>query len=349
MSDLLQSVHFIGTDGLTFASRQLVRAVPAVFLWNVSETRSPAIAESLRTRVLRGLQNGTLVSGDRLPSARELVAEFAVDHRLIVAAYRQLASEGLVEVRERGGVYVCAEARPSADAPAPPTRWIVETLTEAYAHEMPAPQLHEVLRRVIETLRLRAVVVSTTPDQVAGLARELRDDFGLIAEGMTGDELASSTPAPASVRRADVLIVTSGQTELVQRVADELKKPVIAIDVRPDLVVGEWALLLRRPVWAIVATPEFGQMLKRFFAKVPGIENLTVLVHGRDDLSVIPDGAPTYVTHRVRESLGDTPMRGRVLAAARTISTDSARSIFDFVVRANLAAITALDAMRRPN
>ena len=33
-------------------------------------------------------------------------SEFGVDHRLILAAYKQLAAEGLVEVRERGGVYV---------------------------------------------------------------------------------------------------------------------------------------------------------------------------------------------------------------------------------------------------
>jgi DNA-binding transcriptional regulator YhcF (GntR family) len=313
----------------------------------VAETRTPPIAESLRARVLRGLQNGTLALGDRLPSARELVAEFAVDHRLIVAAYRQLAREGLVEVRERGGVYVAADTVPSSELPAPPAHWIVDTLAQAHAHEMPASQVHEWLRRSTETLRLRTVVVSTTPDQVAGLARELRDDFGLDAEGVTGDELALATSPPLNVKRADVLIATSGQKDLVERIGAALKKPTIAIDVRPDLVLGEWALLLRRPVWAIVATPEFGDMLRRFFATVPGVENLNVLVHGRDDLATIPEGAPTYITARVREAIGDTPIRGRVLAAARTISTDSARTIFDFIVRGNLAALAALDAARQ--
>lgn len=61
------------------------------------------IVETLRGRILRGLQAGTLVSGDRLPSARDLVAEFEVDHRVILSAYRELAGEQLVELRQRGG------------------------------------------------------------------------------------------------------------------------------------------------------------------------------------------------------------------------------------------------------
>ena len=44
--------------------------------------------------------------------------------------------------------------------------------------------------------------------------------------------------------------------------AASCEKPVIAIEVRPDLVAGEWAMLLRQPVWAVVATPAFGEMLR---------------------------------------------------------------------------------------
>ena len=58
-------------------------------------------------------------------------------------------------------------------------------------------------------------------------------------------------------------------------------------------------------------------MLTHFFQHVKGVENLNILVHGEDDLSEIREGAPTYVTHRVRETLGDTPIRGRVLPTPR--------------------------------
>jgi DNA-binding transcriptional regulator YhcF (GntR family) len=288
------------------------------------------------------LQAGTLQPGDRLPSARELVAEFGVDHRLILAAYRQLVEEELVDVRERGGVYVASSNSTRVGFPALPVKWFVEMLTEGFAHEIPAPELHEWLRRSIETLRLRAVVITTTSDQAAGLARELRDDFGLIADGLTGADVSAADVPPAVLRHADLIVVTSAHIELGQRLAGEHRKQMITIDVRPDLVVGEWALLLRQPVYAVVATAEFGKMLRNFFEGVRGIENLNVLVFGTDDLSVIPDSAPTYLTQRVRESLAGTPIRGRVLPAARTISTVSARAIFNFIVLANLQASHAV-------
>lgn len=75
------------------------------------------------------------------------------------------------------------------------------------------------------------------------------------------------------------------------------------IELRPDLTVGEWALLLRRLVYAVVATTDFGKMPRNFFAEVAGAENLQVLVIGRDDLGAISDGAPTYVTPSVRRQL----------------------------------------------
>ena len=46
-----------------------------------------------------------------------------MDHRAILAAYRTLASEGLVEVRERGGVYV-AERDGSGERHILPAAWI---------------------------------------------------------------------------------------------------------------------------------------------------------------------------------------------------------------------------------
>lgn len=301
-----------------------------------------SIAEILRERVLRGIRAGTLEPGARLPSARELVAEFNADNRMILAAYRLLSDDGLVEIRERGGVYV---RRSSGGTPAAfPVKWFADTLAEGIARGISSTDLSECMRRLVDTVRLRAIVVSTTEDQVAGLARELREDFGLNAEGFPASVLTESGLHHAAIKRADVIIATTGQAEVATRLGQEFTKPVLTIDVRPDLIIGEWAMLLKRPVWAVVATPQFATMLHQFFSKVPGIENLHILVHGRDDLSQIPLGAPTYVTHRVREALGVTPIRGKILPPARTISTGSARDIFDFIVRANYRAQLAIES-----
>jgi hypothetical protein len=95
-------------------------------------------------------------------------------------------------------------------------------------------------------------------------------------------------------------------------------------------------------VYAVVATQEFGETLRSFYASVRGIENLRIIVYGRDDLRDIPEDAPTYVTQRVRAQLGDVRVPGRILPAARTISTESAREIFTFIVRSNIEAMSRL-------
>ena len=305
------------------------------------------LLDTLRGRVLRGLHAGTLREGDRLPSTRSLVAEFEVDHRSILAAYQRLAEEGLVELRERGGIYVAPRRGAGPGIPPLPEDWIVDVFTEGFAREIPGPELSEWLRRCTETLRLRAAVIVSTVDQLAGLCRELRDDFGLEADGLLAEELRATSPAlpgqrPLPLRRADLLVTTEAHADAVRRLGEELRKPAVVIEVRPDLVAGEWALLLRRPVYAVVATEAFGDILRRFLADTPGAENLRILVFGRDDVSTIPDGTPTYVTRRVRETLDGTRIPGRILPAARTICRRSARELFALIVRSNLEAIARL-------
>ncbi len=181
------------------------------------------IVEILRGRVLRGIQSETLRAGDRLPSGRDLAVEFGADHRVILAAYRQLGDEGLVEMRERGGVYVADRPSPIGGVPPLPEAWFSEILTQALAREIPAPELHEWLRRSTETLRLRAVVVAATPDQVAGLCRELRDDFGLEVDAILAGELSGgATPLP--LRRADLIITTASQAEAMAHACQRASK-----------------------------------------------------------------------------------------------------------------------------
>ena len=185
-------------------------------------------------------------------------------------------------------------------------------------------------------------MITSTSDQEYGLCRELRDDFGLEADGVMADELTSGGAPPLAVRRADLLLTTEAHAAALGKIGADLKKPVIVIAVRPDLILGEWALLLRQPVYAIVATAAFGNMLRSFFSGVPGVKNLRVLVLGKDDLSVIPDDAPTYITQGVKVQVGSMKLPGRVLPTARTISTETAREILDFIVRSNVEAMHTL-------
>ena len=307
-----------------------------------------AIAELLRGRILRSLHARALVSGDRLPSAREVGAEFETDHRIVLAAYRELAAEGLVELRQRGGIYVAP--RDDALIPTPGVDWMVETLLQGLGREVPIVEFHDWFRRAVDTLRIRAVAVQGSRDQIAGMCRELFDDYGVEATGLDAADLVEPGAAIiADLRRVDLLVTTPGYETLVRRVANRGGVPVVIADVRPDLLGGEWRMLLRQPVYVIVSDERFGAVLNQFFSDVPGAaKNLRVLVAGRDDTRAIPAEAPVYVTRAASDALAGAPIGGRIIPSARVFSVQAARDLVGFIVRANLDALSTKIRANQP-
>lgn len=301
--------------------------------------RPEPLTEILRRRVMRGRHAGSLRPGDRLPSTRELAGELGVDHRAVVAAYRELEADGVVELRPRSGVYVPASPG-GGPSPAPPVHWLAELHLQAIARGIPVPELSDWIYRATATLRLRAVVIASTVDQAAGLCRELRDDFGLEASALPAGEVEQDRTSPA-LRRADLIVTTAANASWVEALGNELGKRTVVVTVRPDLLDGEWRLLLKRPLYVVVADAGFEEVLRQFLGDDPGAENLRVVMADPDAVGAIPPGAPTYVTRGASSRLDGVWIPGRVLPAARVVSEDSAREIITFILAANLDALLA--------
>ena len=306
--------------------------------------RPEALTEILRRRVLRGRHAGSLRPGDRLPSTRELAGELGVDHRAVVAAYRELEADGVVELRPRSGAYVPA-APHGNPSPAPPVHWLAELHLQGMARGIPVPELSDWIYRASATLRLRAVIIASTVDQAAGLCRELRDDFGLEASALPASDVAEDRTNP-TLRRADLLVTTAAHASWVLPLGDELGKRTFVVTVRPDLLDGEWRLLLKRPLYVVAADTGFESVLRQFLGDDPGAQNLRVVMADPDAVRAIPPGAPTYVTRGAATRLEGVQIPGRVLPAARVVSEDSAREIITFIVSANLEALLAVGTRR---
>ncbi len=294
------------------------------------------IVDQLRQRIQRAVQAGVLTPGAKLPSARRLQAELGIDQRVLLGAYRQLADEGMVEMRNRGGIYLAASTGTQRGVPALLEQWITDMFAHGVARDIPVPELHEWMRRSAETLRLRAVAFESTEDQRIGICRELRDDYGLEASASDPSDLASDDELSVDIRRADLFVTTPRHETKVRSAAARLGKECVVAAIRPDLISGEWRLLLTAPVYLVLGDRGFIPTLERFFATTPGAENLRILVVGEDDLMAIPVDAPTYVTRRARDQIGDLRLPGRILPAPRVFSAASAREIIGFIVRANL-------------
>jgi DNA-binding transcriptional regulator YhcF (GntR family) len=304
--------------------------------------RRAEIADAIRRRIVSGLHLGTLAHGDRLPSTRELSDEFRVAPRTVMAAYRELEQDGLVELRPRSGIYVAASHASGGGILTQLAGWVVEVLVQGLTRNVPPIEFPERVRRCLETLRLRAICVAGNRDQLHSLCTELRADYGLETDGIELEQL--STPDDVTrlaLRRADVLVTIALHAAEVQRRARELGKPWIVVSLRPDLMSEVRRRLATEAVYFVATDPRFGDALRRIFEPTGHASNVRLVVLGRDDPEEIPDGAPAYIMRSARDQLGDSPLAGRVIPTPHVFSTESARELLTFIIRANLAAMAA--------
>ncbi len=81
-------------------------------LW-LNRTGEVSLREQLITQVVVGILCHDLIPGQRLPSTRELSRRFGIHANTASAAYRELESDGWVELRHGSGVFV-RTTRPDA-------------------------------------------------------------------------------------------------------------------------------------------------------------------------------------------------------------------------------------------
>ena len=305
-----------------------------------------AVADALRNRVVSGLHVGQLKGGERLPNTRALAKEFGVNQRVVMAALRTIADEGFVTLRARSGAYV-VPPHPAVGSSLPDLgAWLVSILVQARARGLPPRELSEYVRRSLETRRVRAACIECNRDQLHLLCSELANDHGYVTESAEIDEIrAAGADAPLALRRADVLVTTLFHAPEVEATAKRLGKPWIAVALRPDAMTDAARGLAEGIVYFIATDPRFEPKLRQILTPLGPVENLRVLLVGRDDLDAIPADAPTFVMSSASEYLaaryGPHGGPGRPIHAPRSFSDATARELLEFIVRANMAALTA--------
>lgn len=302
--------------------------------------RRDAIAGALRQRVVAGLHLGTLKAGDRLPSLRQLAAETGADPRVVLAAYRQLAREGLVGLRTRSGAYVNAEAAGGDEAVLPQmAEWIVDALIAGLSHGVSPQEFRRQARRCLDTVRVKAACVECNDDQIQALCSELQDDYGFETRGVELQALDSAAGPPPAVRAADVVVTTRFHASELQRRPRRAGKPLIVVSLMPAFMAEMSRLLAAGPIYFVCTDPRFAAKLPRIFSSVDGGERIRPVVLGRDPLEAIPSGAVTYVMRGAHARVPAGVLRGTVVNAPRVFSLESARELLRFAMRANLAAL----------
>ncbi len=299
------------------------------------------ITISLRQRIISGLHLGRLDHGARLPSTREIAEEFDVAPRTVMAAYRLLEAEGLVELRERSGIYVA----PGNQAGAMLTQlagWVSEVLVEARARDVAPIAFPERVRRCLETLRLRAACIAGNEDQLDQVCHELHDDYGIVSEALSPEALACpDAEAQRLMAQVDLFVCTAAHAAETHRAARRLDKTALTVTLRAELMGEITRRLARGAVYIIGTDPRFRDALHAVFAPTGHGHNVHPIIIGEDDPERIPDDAAAYIMRRAHVLLGDTPLARRVVPVRRVFSDALARDLLRFVIRANMAAMAA--------
>ncbi|MEP7064520.1 MAG: GntR family transcriptional regulator [Gemmatimonadota bacterium] len=289
------------------------------------ERNGATVLRLMRGRIETDLSTGALEHGDRLPSVRDLARQLGADPRAVLAAYQHLVEEGLVEIRPRSGVFVTGAFTPAGHALALPRRWMLDTLLAGIARDIPPLALADHIRSVFGARRARAAVLECNDDQIFSMREELRTFFGLDVVVAPLDCLVNSGVL-RELHDVDFLI-SAGHADIVARTAAIVNKPYVIAQARPSLMGRLSRLLARDSVYFLVIDPRFGAKMRRIVAPMPHSENFHVLVVNRDDLSVIPPNAPTYVMRGARPFVSNRLHSGREIPLQRIFSHETSREI----------------------
>jgi hypothetical protein len=318
------------------------------------------VEETLRQRVLSARRFGTLPIDGRLPSARSVAVELEADPRVVVAAYRALERDGMVEQRPPSRAFFVVrdgasgrEAGPAGAGAASGRAddWLVEILAQALERDVAVPDFPEHARRAVESARVRAACVECNRDELTWLCRELTEDYGIDATPVELDALPrvdGGTPAPAlaraippELRRADLLVTTAAHADVVRALAERLGKTCVVVTQREDLARELDRLLAQGAVYFVATDPRFARKLA---ASEPARANpgrLRTTILGERDPATIPAGAPAYVMRTARDELGGVPEHVRALSTLHAFSAATREELLRYLVRANVQAARA--------
>lgn len=256
----------------------------------------------LRRRIHWGMHLGLVKAGDRLPSLRAASAEFGVDQRSVLAAYRELESEGIVVMRPRSGIYVAGDRQGANQLP-PASRWMADMFLQGFARGVPPVALGPALASAVNASSITAACLECNADQILWIASQLRTEFGLSTTwvdigALTADALAER------VRGANLIVTTTFHAAEARALGEEFDVPVVIAAVGRDQGAMLRAELGRGPVYFIGTDERYAQKLLQAGDSARWMANLRPIVLDQQALNSVPQNAPVLVTRAVAEILG---------------------------------------------
>jgi PAS domain S-box-containing protein len=300
--------------------------------------------ERLRAGIAAGLHLGRIVPGDRLPSIRDAARAARTDHRVVSAAYRQLAGEGVVRVVNRRGVTVAPLPGAGGGALSESAEWLARVLADAWELRVKVPQVPDLVRDWTCATTLRCACVESTDDDLAALTGELGAQWGLATYPVRVEEGAPDAPArraalAEAMRGAELAVTTAFHARAVAPVAQAMGIPLVVASMSGEVVEAVEEKLRAGPLTAVVADERWGARLR---AAVGGARLRVVRADDAAAVAALDPSEPVLLTRAARERMGAA--RPRLLVPpTHFLSTECAGEIARVLIRRNVEAARALN------
>jgi PAS domain S-box-containing protein len=322
----------------------------ARFLAAISSSRDSAsqeapLATRLRERIMMAVHTGRLRPGDRLPSVREISREFGVTNHAAVQAYAVLETEGLVERRERSGIFVGWPGDEGGRLPGETASWVADLLTEACEHQIKIPLLSDLIRRSTTTVRLRCACVESDEDHLTALCAETGQQFGMSSHPVHVEELPPHHPGrpvdsldlPDALRHADLIVTTIFHAPRLRLLAKELGKPLIVGTVHPEVIDAMEQRLQGGPLTVICADEQFGERLRAGFEQRHQDHVRVVLASDAEGMARLDASEPVFCTRAAYGPVRDRNLR-LLVPLSPFLAPQCARDLVEILIRLNREA-----------
>lgn len=293
------------------------------------------LAERIRNGIAAGLFLGHLRVGDRLPSIRDIARHTGEDHRCVSAAYRRLASEGVVEIRNRHGVLVAAGGEGPEMPAAETAEWLAGVIGDAARLQVKVTQLPDLVRRWTAEAPVRCLCVDGTEDGLTALQGEMAGQWGFEVQRFLagGGESTRRDALAAAVRGVDVVVTTPFHAHAVHAAARAAGVPVVVLDAEPEMIAAAEAKLRSGSLTAVVADARYGDRLRC----LTGGERLKVVLADDEAALAALDPARPVLMTRAAQARAGRPLR-LLVPVSPAFSTSRARELAAVLIRRNLRA-----------
>jgi DNA-binding transcriptional regulator YhcF (GntR family) len=299
------------------------------------------IANHIRHKILSGIHLGRLKHGDRLDSIRATADELDVDHRTVARAYQRLQNEGLVEIRGRSGIFLVEPKLVSARVLGATAQWLARVLAEAWSRHIDLPHFGELVTKCVGS-GMRCACVDSTSDHAVAFCAELEEDFGLDTFSVplklnAAQGLKNEAEMRAALERCEFVATTAFAHLEVQRIAQELGKPVVIITVHREMREFVEAAFQKAPVGVVVADRRYGERLQTHFGKLPtGEDYVRVFLAETFTNEQLATERPVFMTRAARRKLSDLDEQ-LLPPPPPFISPSAAQQITETIVHLTLA------------